>query len=113
MTTELESIRSRQFPAPEMVITLPSRLDAHAVPGLEQLVGSAVDTAKRISLDGSAIEHIDKAGLDSLRSLRFRIEAAGGAVELIDMSLALRIGIELSRYVDLPADRSADLATAA
>ncbi|WP_394943390.1 lipid asymmetry maintenance protein MlaB [uncultured Ilumatobacter sp.] len=98
----------------ETVVTLPPRFDVHMVAPLLDLLAPFTDIAHHVSLDGSRVEHIDNAGLGLLQELREAFGIVGGEVTLTNMSLALRLGIELSGLpVELCDDLLLDLGTAA
>ena len=80
----------------ETVVTLPPRFDVHMVAPLRNLLAPFTDIAHHVSLDGSRVEYIDNAGLGLLQELREAFGIGGGEVTLTNMSLALRLGIELS-----------------
>lgn len=88
-----------------IVIELPRRLDVHAVPALrEQLRRLPLDRSRRVALDASQVRHADAAGLAFLTEARDRCKADSRAISLTEVSLALRIAMELTGLEGAPLE---------
>jgi anti-anti-sigma regulatory factor len=96
--------------SPETVLALPRRLDVHAVPPLRtRLDHLGLRPGRLVALDASAVTHVDRTGLAFLVEVRERGEAEGVDVTLTDVSLALRIALELTGLRGAPRRRDADV----
>jgi anti-anti-sigma regulatory factor len=94
---------------PVVVVALPHRLDVHEVAAIHQEVRRLeLRRGDRVALDASAVEHSDLAGLECLADVQTFCDGVGATVQLTNMSLALRLGIEFTGVVGVPAERPID-----
>jgi len=94
---------------PEAVVTLPRRLDIHEVAQLRhQLLQLELGRGHRVTLDGSVVAHADRAGLELLVEARAQADEVGAVLTLTNTSLALRLAIELTGTIGVPAPRDDD-----
>ena len=78
-------------------VVLPSRLDVHSV---DQLAGRVEHILRSgatwLTIDAGGVRHTDHAGLEFVRRLCHDLDRNGIACLVEDMSLALRIALELN-----------------
>ena len=81
------------------IVVLPSRLDVHTVDELAARVERTLRTdAGQLIIDARQVRHADLAGLEFVQGLCRDLEASGVSYLVEDMSLTVRIALELNGF---------------